>query len=459
MQLQCFIYEGKADLTEIILVNQRVYQQWLQKRRNAERLHLNAIGFSARPGEMAFLTNENGYLTAIVYGCLEDRWPTGDLPNVLPQGQYKLNDPYGIVEPFDAFVGFGLGSYSYRRYERGSKANVQLYLPPDYYFVETYVNAWCHVRQLINKPASHLGPQKLAESVKSLADEFKAQYHEIVGSDLLDHNYPGIHAVGRASKHQPRLAELTWGNDNHPTIVLVGKGVCFDSGGLDIKGASGMEIMHKDMGGAANILGLARLIMANELPVQLVLYIPAVENAISGDAYRPSDLVTMRDGTSVEIKNTDAEGRMVMADALVKAKSLNPELVIDFATLTGAMRVALGPDVPGIFSNDEALARDIQACSQNARDLVWMMPYYQDYYDFLKGNLGDMTNASTTPYGGGIVAALFLGHFIQDTPWVHMDLMAWNIQSKPGRPKGGEAMGILAFYHYLQQRFSHSSTR
>ena len=310
------------------------------------------------------------------------------------------------------------------------------------------------VRDLVNTPAEDMMPQHLAEAARALAEEFGAQFTEIVGDELLVRNYPLVHAVGRASVHAPRLLDLRWGDPAHPRLTLVGKGVCFDSGGLDIKPASGMRWMKKDMGGAAHVLGLARLVMATGLPVRLRVLVPTVENAISGSSFRPGDVIRSRKGLTVEIENTDAEGRLVLCDALAEAGTEEPALLIDFATLTGAARVALGTDLPGFFTNDDALADALALAGEAERDPVWRLPLFKPYRRELESQVADLLNCSTNGFGGAITAALFLQRFVpKGIDWLHFDLNAWNVSERAGRPKGGEAMGLYATFRYLEQRF------
>jgi len=274
------------------------------------------------------------------------------------------------------------------------------------------------------------------------------------GVDLLTRKFPAIHVVGRASHREPRLLEMNWGDESHPLLVLCGKGVCFDTGGLNLKPGTGMALMKKDMGGAAHVLALARLIMQAQLPVRLMVLIPAVENSVSGNAYRPGDVIATRKGLSVEIGNTDAEGRVVLADALTYACEFEPDLVIDFATLTGAARVALGTDLPPVFSNDISIANEITAAGELEEDPLWVMPLYQPYKQLLKSPVADLNNIGKTPYGGCITAALFLEHFVtSETDWVHIDTWAWNQGTRPGRPVGGEAIGLRATFRYLKTRY------
>ena len=280
-----------------------------------------------------------------------------------------------------------------------------------------------------------------------------------MGDDLLKANFPAIHMVGRAAENSPRLLSLSWGDANHPRVTLIGKGVCFDSGGLDIKPSAGMRLMKKDMGGAAHVLGLAMWIMANQLPIRLEVLIPAVENSIGPNAFKPGDILTMRNGLTVEIDNTDAEGRLILADVLVKAEEARPELIIDFATLTGAARVAVGTEMAAMFTNDEGLALSLTEASREVADPLWRLPLFAPYETMLDSNVADLANASASSYAGAITAALFLQRFISPaTSWVHFDIMAWNVSSKPGKPEGGEAMGIRAIAHYLQKKYASVQT-
>ena len=310
------------------------------------------------------------------------------------------------------------------------------------------------MRDLVNTPAADMMPINLGECAQNLADRYQGEVKQIIGEELLEQNYPTIHAVGRASVHEPRLIDLTWGDNTHPKVTLVGKGVCFDSGGLDIKPAAGMRNMKKDMGGSAHVLGLAQLIMSHNLPVCLRVLIPAVENAISSNAIRPGDVITTRTGITVEIDNTDAEGRLVLCDALAEADNDKPDLIVDFATLTGAMRVALGTELPGFFSTSDQVAAGITEAGSKITDPVWRMPLYSAYRDLLKSTVADMTNCATVPFGGAITAALYLQEFVnKDTDWVHFDVMAFNIRALSGRPLGGEAFGIRAVFDYLQTKY------
>jgi leucyl aminopeptidase len=321
--------------------------------------------------------------------------------------------------------------------------------------VQALLDAQCLVRDLVNTPTEDMGPGELAAAVEKEAVSFAATTRVLSGDELLTQNFPAIHAVGRASHRPPMLIELNWGEANHPLLALVGKGVCFDTGGLDLKNSAGMALMKKDMGGAAHALALARLVMQSRLPVRLKLLIPAVENAVAGNAYRPGDVIPTRKGLNVEIGNTDAEGRVVLSDALAYASESKPDLIVDFATLTGAARVALGSDLPALFSNSRDLARVIQDVGDACEDPLWTMPLYRPYRDLIKSSIADINNNSRSPYGGCITAALFLEYFVPpNCDWVHLDTFAWNQSSRPGRPEGGEALGLRAMYRYLQRRYA-----
>ena len=313
------------------------------------------------------------------------------------------------------------------------------------------------VRDLINTPANDMGPSELEATARDLAQTHGANIEVIQGDALLEANYPMIHAVGRASDDAPRLIDLTWGETNHPKVTLVGKGVCFDSGGLDLKSAAGMLKMKKDMGGAAHVLGVASIVMALHWPVRLRVLIPAVENSVSGNAMRPLDILRSRQGLTVEVGNTDAEGRLVLADALWEAASEDPALLIDFATLTGAARVALGTELPAMFSNQTSLITGVLEAGEATHDPLWNLPLHQPYRSLLDSKTADLSNISSGSYGGAITAALFLQEFIKpETPWIHIDVMAWNVRPLPGRPEGGEAMGMRAIAHFIQQFSSQS---
>lgn len=409
---------------------------------------VSAQGFSAKPGQVAYV--DGAVYVGYESGC-EKAAIAKAVPS-LPEGHYSFESKL----PTNAYVVWSLAQYAYDAFIPAKAPIKTLALPEeltDAVLAET--SATFMVRDLINAPANHLGPEALAETVKQLAKTHKAKFQEVKGEALLKKNYPAIYAVGKGAQEAPRLAILTWGNKSHPKVSLVGKGVTFDSGGLDIKPSRGMRLMKKDMGGAAHMIGLAHWIMSLKLPIYLELYIPAVENAVSRDAYRPGDVITMRNGLTVEIDNTDAEGRLILADALAHACDNKPELLIDFATLTGAARIAVGTEITAMFCNQDAFAEGVLQASNEVEDPVWRMPLFQNYHALFKSKIADMANSSSSGYGGAITAALFLERFVtDDIPWMHCDLMAWNVTSSPGKPEGGEAMGIQSVMHYLKQRYS-----
>lgn len=425
--------------------------------------------FTASSQSHCLLPSASGQLDTVLLGMDDNAnktWLLADLPKKLPAGAYiltmdeKASEAWSQQDQINALIGWGLGAYSFDEYKRQDSRkeaqNTQLYVPQALLSrITSFTNAFYLVRDLINTPANHMMPEQLSYITAKLAREFGASFMEITGELLLDEHYPLIHAVGRASDHPPRFLELTWGDETAPRLTLVGKGVCFDTGGLDLKPSKFMRLMKKDMGGAAHVLGLASLIMQNRLPVHLRVLIPAVDNAVSGNAFRPGDVIPSRSGKTVEIDNTDAEGRLVLCDALTDAVSDNPDLVIDFATLTGAARVALGTEIPAFFTNQAALAEQLTASAAQTQELVWQLPLYPAYRKQLNSDCADLLNCSPEGYGGAITAALFLQSFIPESiAWLHFDVMAWNNRARAGRPKGGEAMGLFTVYHYLEQRYA-----
>ncbi len=382
-------------------------------------------------------------------------WDLAPAAARLPAGTYRI----GEATPGDAALGWLLAQHRFDRYRSSPDPTPQcILLTPEVARIDEIVRlaqATALVRDLVDTPAADMGPAELANAVQAVADDAGATFRVTQG-DALEQDYPMIAAVGRAAVRPrgPRLIELEWGSPDHPRVAIVGKGVCFDSGGLDIKPASGMLLMKKDMGGAAHALALAQLIIRARLPVRLHLLIPAVENAIAGDAFRPGDVLASRKGLRVEIGNTDAEGRLILADALTRATEDRPVLMIDFATLTGAARVALGPDLPALFANDDALAADLIAAGQAAGDPLWRMPLWAGYGDMLKSGIADLNNAAEGGFAGAVTAALFLERFVANhISWAHLDTFAWRPAAKPGRPKGGDALGLRAAWRMLQQRF------
>ena len=445
------ITQGREGLP-IQLVSKDEYKNWFSQQTEFVCNWLAHSGFEGKG--YSLIPNEQGNIAAVVVVAtdVESVWVFADIALRLPARAFYF--AASAEQQLNAGLGWLLGQYQFTQYKEG-KARATLYLD-DATAVEQaklLANGVYLTRDLVNTPAGDMMPEHLAATMKTLASEHGADFTEIVGDDLLNQNYPTIHMVGRASIHKPRLLDLTWGDASHPKLTLVGKGVCFDSGGLDLKPAAGMRLMKKDMGGAAHVLGLATMIMSANLPVRLRVLVPAVENAVSSNAFRPGDIVKTRKGLTVEIDNTDAEGRLVLCDALAEADAEKPDLIIDFATLTGAARVALGLELPGFYSTDDAFAASVYEAGCREEDAVWRLPLHQDYAVYMDGTISDLVNASPTPFGGSITAALYLQKFVEHSRWVHVDVGAWNDRDRPGRPKGGEAMGVRAFFAALQTRY------
>jgi leucyl aminopeptidase len=422
------------------------------------RTWLNAIGFTAEPGKLALLPDAAGRLARVLLGVGggDELWALAGLPDTLPEGSYRIDPEAEAAAATRLALGWALGCYAYTRYKPRKRGFADLLWPgaADRGLVGRLAKGTALARDLINTPAEHMGPRELVGEVEALAAEHSAQCRIIAGDALIAANYPMIHAVGRASARPPALADLTWGDPAAPKLTLVGKGVCFDSGGLDLKPSAGMRLMKKDMGGAATLIGLASAIMDAELPVRLRLLVPAVENAVSANAFRPLDVIRTRKGITVEIGNTDAEGRLILSDALTAADAEKPALIIDMATLTGAARTALGPELPALFANDEALAEDLLRAAAAEQDPLWRLPLWQPYRKLLKSGIADINNVSESAFAGAITAALFLQEFVSKaTPWAHIDTYAWNATGRPGRPEGGEALGLRALYRSIEQRF------
>ncbi|MER9330886.1 leucyl aminopeptidase family protein [Mesorhizobium sp. M0488] len=415
-----------------------------------------ANGFSGETGRTLALPGENGTLGGALFGMGDDddALALGALAKALPEGDWHFAST--PAEPELAAIALALGGYVFTRYGKKPGKTLRFALPAgaDADRVRRTVDGVFLARDLVNTPSSDMGPDDLERAVRAVAGAHKAHVSVIKGDDLLAQNFPMIHAVGRASLGAPRLIDMIWGQQGAPKVTLVGKGVCFDTGGLDIKPSSGMLLMKKDMGGAANVLGLASMIMAAGLNVRLRVLIPAVENSIAGNAFRPGDVLASRKGMSVEIGNTDAEGRLVLADALALADDEEPQLLVDMATLTGAARVALGPDLPPFYTGDEALASDLAAASVAVEDPLWRMPLWRPYDAKLSSKIADINNVTTDGFAGSITAALFLKRFVEKTPsWAHFDIFAWNPADRPHGPAGGEAQGIRALERIISKRF------
>jgi leucyl aminopeptidase len=425
------------------------------------RAFAQAAGFEPKPGRHLLLpgAGNDAKLAGVLFGidppdaaARDPFWP-GRLPALLPAGTYRFaNAADGRL----AALAFALGTYNFTRYRKPDDKVVALALPENVDGAELarVTESVFLARDLINTPTNDMGPAELEQAVRDIGRQHGANVRSIVGDDLLRENFPLIHAVGRASTQPPRLIDLTWGDPAAPKVTLVGKGVCFDSGGLDIKPSSAMLMMKKDMGGAATVLAAAHMIMSRRLKLRLRILIPAVENAISGSAFRPLDVYPSRKGLTVEIGNTDAEGRLVLADALALADEEAPDLLVDMGTLTGAARVALGPELPAFYANDEAIAAELLRLGAQENDPFWRMPLWPNYLSMLESKVADTNNVSSGAFAGSITCALFLSRFVAAArAWLHFDIYAWNASAKPARPEGGECQVARALYAYLCGRY------
>ncbi|MBT5049616.1 MAG: leucyl aminopeptidase family protein [Rhodospirillaceae bacterium] len=455
-----FLSTADARTIPIIPIETAVFAAWLKKQPAAIKRWVESAGFTAQAGEVSLVAGKDGALSSVLLGVEDHQglWAYAALPESLPEGRYRIDAVLEKEGATNAAIGWALGCYRFERYKSKKKTAKWpgLVWPRncDKGAVRRTVDAIGLVRDLINTPAEDMGPAELATAARRLARTHKAKARVIVGDALLKQNYPTIHAVGRASVNAPRLIDLTWGRRDAPKVTLVGKGVCFDTGGLDLKAASGMLRMKKDMGGAAHVLGLGHMIMDAGLDVRLRVMIGAVENSVAGNAYRPADVIKTRKGITVEVGNTDAEGRLVMCDALAEADDENPALMADFATLTGAARVAVGTELSALFCNDDTLANDLSRAGEKVGDPVWRLPLWRPYRRLLDSKVADINNVSEGGMGGAITAALYLEEFVsRSTPWAHFDIMGWNTGPRPGRPVGGEAMGMRALYGAIEQRF------
>ncbi|OAF12258.1 leucyl aminopeptidase [Bradyrhizobium centrolobii] len=455
------VFETSSTAIPITFVTKSSWDAVRETLPPAQRQFATASAFAAKPGAYLALPAPDGAIAQILFGLEEDgarsRDPfrPGALPGLLPPGTYRFaNAPHDARL---AALAFALGSYRFARYRKADRPDVRLTPPPgiDAAEIDRIAEAAMLARDLINTPANDMGPEELAASAQALAAEFGASFACTIGEDLKAQNFPLIHAVGMASDRAPRLIDISWGDPAHPKVTLVGKGVCFDTGGLDLKPSSGMLIMKKDMGGAANVLALARMVMDAKLKVRLRVLIPAVENAVSGNAFRPLDIFPSRKGITVEIGNTDAEGRLVLADALALADEEKPDLLIDLGTLTGAARVALGPDLPPFYTNDEALAADVARCAVKENDPLWRMPLWPAYDAWLDSKAATITNAPSGTFAGSITCALFLQRFVEQAKsWLHVDIYGWTPSAKPARPEGGECQAARALYTLLSERYA-----
>lgn len=445
------------------LVRESECAGWLATLNESQRRWVEAHGFAAERHRILVIPDEKGGLAgaALGLGKLADwssltLWHTAGLPDRLPAADYRFATELDAAVATRATLGWLYGTYRVRRNEVAAPRRARLAVRDgvDRQALERDAAALRLARDLVNAGPNELGPAELAEAVSKLAGTHRAQYSCITGEALLAANYPLIHAVGRGSARAPRLIDLQWGAEHHPKVTLVGKGVCFDSGGLDLKPSAAMLLMKKDMGGAAMAIAVAQSLMQRRAPVRLRLLVPAVENAVGADAYRPGDVLRSRHGLTVEVGNTDAEGRLVLADALAEADAGQPDLLIDFATLTGAARVALGPELPAVFGNDAALVERARVVGAAIADPVWPLPMWDPYDEDLGSRVADLSNVAANGFAGAIYGALFLRRFVTRAPqWLHFDLYAWNARDRPGRPVGAEAQCVRLVAELIRERF------
>ena len=449
---------SEQDATPITPISAKDLDRWLEDQDEYVKTYVKGQNFTASAQSTLIIPDQNGTVSRVLVGIAKDDtlYRFSSAAKKLPEGKYYIDSPMDEDVATQAAIGWALGQYKFDRYLKEKASAPRLLTYPanaDQKIIDSTINSVTLVRDLVNTPANDLGPEELAKAGEALAKEFNGASNVIIGENLLKQNYPMVHAVGRASSRAPRLFDMTWGDENAPKITLVGKGVIFDNGGNNLKSGSSMRNMKKDMGGAAHVLGLARMIMENNLPVRLRVIMPAVENAVSGNAFRPGDILKSRKGISVEIANTDAEGRLILADALAEASSEKPDLIIDFATLTGAARVALGPDVPPFYTDNDDVAAAFAKAGSDKQDPVWRLPLWDDYYSMMKSDVADICHTGGG-HGGSITAALFLKKFVDDSKkWIHIDTWAWRASSRPGRPTGGDAQGMRAAYKVLKDRF------
>jgi leucyl aminopeptidase len=454
---------GSNFSTPLWLLYEDEIEGWRASQTPLARQWLAEQNFKAEKHRVVLLPDSGGGMVCAVAGLGKRQgelslWHAAGLAERLPARRFRLAQEFSAAEATQLALGFAYGSYRFDRY-RSCKHELSSLDPPsnaDMNYVANAAESLRMARDWINTPAGDFGPAQLAAAAQQVADRHHAGFKEWIGQDLLAANFPAIHAVGRASSEAPRLVELRWvppGGEAYPRVTLIGKGVCFDSGGLDIKTSSGMALMKKDMGGAAVVLALAHLLMSVKIRAQLRVLVPAVENAIGGNAYRPGDVLTTRKGLTVEVGNTDAEGRLILCDALAFADAERPALIIDFATLTGAARVALGPELPALFGNDEHMIDALARTAAAEHDPLWPMPLWAGYEDELASKIADLNNVASSTFAGAIFGALFLKRFVTESPWMHIDLYAWNSKDRPGRGVGGEAQALRGVYRYLVERF------
>ena len=452
-----FLQDSNASAVPIHVIRSGEWRQWIERHSETLRRMAAAHDFQAQNGRILLVPATDGAIERVLFGA-------GDKANVnvigalaqhLPAGDYRIAFAPRELNGTAAAIAWGLGAYVFDRYKK-RKRPAPLLAPPegaDMAEAARIVEASWLARDLVNTPTNDMGPKALHAAAEAVAERYGASFEAIVGEDLLSQNYPLVHAVGRAAADAPRMLHVSWGDANAPRVALVGKGVCFDTGGLDLKPSAGMRLMKKDMGGAAHALALAQIIMDAKLNVRLDVFIPAVENSVSSDAFRPGDIIKSRKGLTVEIDNTDAEGRLILADALARACEDNPVLVLDFATLTGAARTALGPDIPPFFTSDDALASEFASASTETSDPIWRLPMWDAYDGDMDTPVADIKNTGDGAMAGAIYGALFLRRFVTTSVWAHFDVYAWAPKEKPARPQGGEAQALRASWRVLMGRF------
>ena len=453
-----FVTENVRALPIVPVIHPK-FKEWIKAQAQETVNWVRANRFLAKSGTMCFVPKKNGQLAKVLLGVdsVDDFWAFGSLPQKLPAGNYWLDAAgWKNSQLQKAAIAWGLGCYQFGKYKTHPVLGAKLKLMSKYNhrYIKNIVDTTFLVRDLINTPAEDMAPQKLSLAIAQVARRFRAKVKNTVGAALRK-NYPAVYAVGKSSHNAPCLIELCWGNTQHPKVVLVGKGVCFDSGGLDLKPPAAMVHMKKDMAGAANALGVAILIMAEKLPMRVHLIIPAVENLVSSHSYKVGDVIYTRKKKTIEVTNTDAEGRIVLADALTLASEQKPALIVDFATLTGAATVALGAEIPALFSNDTKIAQQFLRIAAQEKEPVWHMPLYPPYREKLDSKIADLKNSAAGSFGGAITAALFLQEFVTPKiPWLHFDIESMNYKSKPGRPEGGEAVLLQTMFEYLRNCYT-----
>jgi leucyl aminopeptidase len=453
------VTKTKRPTIPIIPLRASDFNDWCSQQNETTKNWLKTSSYTPKPGTYVIIPDKQGNVKQVLLTVAseDDFWEFGSLPLTLPQAVYHVEADWSNEQLQRAVIAWGLGAYQFTRYKKQSEAAAQLFVGAnkiDFGYVKNTVAAVCWVRDLINLPAEDMTPLALSEAAVKLAKEFGAKIKVISGENLIKKGLRAIHAVGRASVNPPCLLDLRWGKPTAPKVTLVGKGVCFDSGGLDLKPSNSMLTMKKDMAGAAHVLALAKMIMTAKLPVCLRVIVPAAENMIAGNSLKPGDVITTYQGTTVEVTNTDAEGRLLLADALALASEESPELIIDYASLTGAARVAVGHEIAALFANETKIANEILALAEQEDDPCCRLPIYEPYKVGLQSKIADLKNSELSSNGGAITAALFLQEFVaKGIPWVHFDIMAFNTRYRPGRPEGGEAQALRTVFCYLLKKF------